>query len=151
MERGLQVTGLDISAKSIEAATAALPGAQFVVGDMASVEFVTESFDLVTAFYSIIHVPMQEHTALLERIASWMRPGGFLVVSLGGSEHAGSGVDESWLGEAPMFWSGWDAATNRRLVAGTGLEVITNQIEALDEDGRAVRFLWIVARKPTTS
>ena len=37
------------------------PRARFVRADMTEVDFAPESFDAVVAFYSIIHVPRDEH------------------------------------------------------------------------------------------
>jgi SAM-dependent methyltransferase len=56
-----EVTGVDISQRSVDAARGELPGARFVVADMATIEFPPRTFELVTAFYSLIHVPRQEH------------------------------------------------------------------------------------------
>ena len=50
----------------------------------------------------------------------------------------------------PMYWSGWDAATNVELVVAAGLEVISAEIETIDEDGKQFQFLWVVGRKPTS-
>lgn len=148
VERGLDVTGVDISPRSIEAARVEVPGARFLVADMSTVQFPAGSFDLVTAFYSIIHLPREEHAGILARIATWLRPGGYLVASMGGAERGDTSIEDRWLGLAPMYWSNWDASTNRRLVAGTGLDVVEAQVEAAIEDGREVRFLWVLARKP---
>jgi SAM-dependent methyltransferase len=57
VERGLEVTGVDISAASVAAARQEVPAAQYLVGDMTALDLPPSSFDLVTAFYSIIHVP----------------------------------------------------------------------------------------------
>lgn len=148
VERGLKVTGIDLSPKSIAVAQQEVPRARFLVGDMASVELPVDSFDLVTAFYSLIHVPKDEHAAVLAGIWSWLRPGGHLIVTMGGGDRPGEGVEPAWLGVAPMYWSNWDATTNRQLVREAGFEQVTANLETLDEDGREVDFLWIVARKP---
>lgn len=145
--RGLDVIGVDISRRSVEVAQREVPQAHFLVADMASVSFAANTFDLVTAFYSIIHVPMEEQPALFSGIASWTRPGGFLVATLAGgdvptTEHAGR-----WLGVAPMYWSGWDAATNRRMVQEAGFELVDDRVVTTVEDGDEVRFLWLVARR----
>src|SRR5204862_5849397 len=100
----------------------------------------------VVAFYSLIHVPRQEHLPLLRAIAGWLEPGGLLVATMG-AEATDNGYEADWLG-APMIWSHYDAATNRRLVGEAGCELLTATIEREDEDGAAVRFLWVVARKP---
>ena len=141
-----RVTGVDISPPSIEVARSEVPGADFVVGDMASVDFGDDSFDLVTAFYSLIHVPRDEHAVVLDRVASWLRPGGVLVVTMG----AGGGDDTEepdWLG-VPMYWSNWDARTNVGLVEAAGFEVLRATTEHTIEDTRPVPFLWVVAQVP---
>lgn len=140
------VTGVDISARQLELARREVPGATFIHADMASVSFPPESFDGVAAFFSLIHVPRAEHAALLARIAGWLRPGGLLVASMGVRDTPGE-VEDDWLG-APMFFSHWDATTNRRLVADAGLRILSATEETADEDGAPVTFLWVVAEKP---
>ncbi len=148
VERGLQVTGIDLSPKSIEVAERDLPRARFLVGDMASIELPSDSFDLVTAFYSLIHVPKEEHAGVLARIWAWLRPGGHLIVTMGGGNRPGEGVEDAWLGVAPMYWSNWDITTSRQLVVEAGFDEVSANLESLDEDGREVLFLWVMARKP---
>lgn len=141
---GFRVTGLDLSARSIEVARRELPGARFVVGDMAAASFLPGSFDLVTAFYSIIHLPREEHGELLRRVAEWLRPGGGLIASLGAS--CGDAYEEDWLG-VPMYWSSWDHRTNRRLITDAGLEILVDTVETTLEDGQPVAFQWLIACK----
>jgi SAM-dependent methyltransferase len=150
VDRGLDVTGVDLSPKSIEVAARDVPGVRFLVGDMASIDFPPASVDLVTALYSLIHVPKEQHAQVLARIWSWLRPGGYLIVTLSGGPQAGDGVEPAWLGVAPMYWSNWDAPTSRRLVLEAGFEEIEANFETVDEDGREVIFLWVVAQKPGT-
>ena len=50
---------------------------------MTKLDFPDDSFDGVTAFYSIIHVPSQVQAELLRKIASWLPPRGLLVVTMG--------------------------------------------------------------------
>jgi len=142
---GLRVTGVDLSVRSVEVARRIVPTARFIVADMATMVFPAESFDLVTAFYSIIHLPREEHGRLLRRIGRWLRPGGGLVASLGTS--GGDAYEEDWLG-VPMYWSSWDDRTNRRLVEAAGLELLVDETETTVEDGQPVTFQWLIARKP---
>ena len=48
-----------------------------------------------------------------------------------------------------MYWSTWDAETNRGLVTGAGLEIIDADLRIQMEDGEKVAFLWVLARKET--
>jgi SAM-dependent methyltransferase len=141
-----QVTGVDISPGQIERAQRNVPGATFLRADMSALDFPPGSFDGVAAFYSIIHVPRQEHADLLRKIATWLRPGGLFVAAMGvGSTE--DGYEPDWLG-APMYWSHFDSTTNRRLVEEAGLEIVSAREEIEDEDGMPVRFYWVVARRP---
>ena len=143
------VTGVDISAQSITLARQNVPGARFIESDMAGLDLPPGSFDAVAAFFSTIHVPRQEQPALLARIASWLRPGGLLVMTMG-VHSIQSDYDEDFLG-VPMYWSSFDPETNERLVTDAGLQIVRAQQETEDEDGQPVTFLWIVARKPAST
>jgi SAM-dependent methyltransferase len=140
------LTGVDVSPRQIDLARSHVPRATFIEADMTTLDLPMESFDAVVAFYSLTHVPRREHRRLLAAIAGWLRPGGLLVASMG----AGSSpdcVEDDWLG-APMFFSHFGARTNKRLVHAGGFDILSARIEQTDEDGDAVRFLWIVATKP---
>ena len=143
--QGREVFGVDGSARQIELAHHNVPLASFRHADMTSVEFPSASFDAVSAFYSIIHVPLDEHAILLRRIATWLRPGGVLVASLGATRSA------NWRGEwlgTEMFFSHHDADINLRLVADAGLAVVRSELA--DQDNEDARFLWVLARRPSS-
>jgi len=146
LARKFQVTGVDISKKQVERARDNVPNSEFICSDMAALDFPPETFDGVSAFYSIIHLPRDEHGAMLKSIASWLRPGGLLVASLGTGDTEVD-FDQSWMG-TPMFWSTYDAETNRRLVEESGLQTISALAETTTSHGDSETFLWVVARKP---
>lgn len=139
-----RVIGVDISYRSVAMARRTVPGAAFVHADMATVAFRPQSFDVVIAFFSLIHVPREEHAALLHHVGTWLRPGGHLVATMG----AGSGGEGTgpFLG-AELFWSNWDAQRNVRLITAAGLEVESAEEHTEDEDGSLVTHLWVVARR----
>lgn len=142
-----RVHGIDISARQIVLATKNVPGASFQQADMASVDFAEDSYDAVVAFYALTHLPRNEQGPLLERIVRWLRPGGLFFATMGVRADPGT-IEDDWLG-APMYFSHHDAATNRRLVEAAGLTVTRAEVEAEDEDGQPVEFLWLMARKPS--
>ncbi len=139
-----QVVGVDISPRSVAIARQQVPAASFIVADMATVAFREQAFDAVIAFFSLIHVPREEHADLLRAATSWLRPGGHLVATMGAGD-GGEGTGD-FLG-TPMYWSNWDADTNLRLIAAAGLEVISAEEHTEDEDGAPVTHLWVVARR----
>jgi cyclopropane fatty-acyl-phospholipid synthase-like methyltransferase len=138
---GFRVTGVDVSLGQIERARGNVPEATFIHTDMTSVQFPAETFDAVSAFYSITHVPRNEHAALVQRIATWLRPSGLFVASFGSSE--GDWLGE-WLG-IPMFFSHHDPEETKRLIHDAGLRL--EQVELVEQDNEKATFLWIAARK----
>ena len=142
------VTGVDISAKQVELARQKVPTARFIHSDMIQLDFPAGSFDAIAAFYSMIHVPRQEQAELLCKVGSWLRPGGLLVATMG-AQATEAYLNENFLGK-PMYWSNFDSETNRRLVRGAGLRIMSAKEETAAEFGKPVTFLWIVAQKPAT-
>jgi ubiquinone/menaquinone biosynthesis C-methylase UbiE len=140
------LTGVDLSARNVGLARANVSSATFLHADMTALEFESERFDAVVAFFSIIHVPREEQPGLLAQIARWLRPGGLFVATMGASATE-NGYEEDWLG-APMYWSHFDAETNQQLVEEAGLVIESATLETANEDGALVTFLWVVARKP---
>jgi trans-aconitate methyltransferase len=139
-----RVTGVDMSETQLEAARRNVPEASFVCADLTQVEFPPESFEGVTAFYSISHVPRDEHGALFERIARWLVPGGLFLATLG------SGDSPDWMGDwlgQSMFFSSHDADTNRRLLAAADFELLIDEILETPEPEGPVPFLWVLARR----
>ncbi|MFI8456632.1 class I SAM-dependent methyltransferase [Kitasatospora sp. NPDC085464] len=86
---GHRVTGVDISEVQIRRARELMPDAEFIRADATALELPQESFDAVICLYALIHIPLEEQPALLERIASWLRPGGGMVPG----HHRAPGLD----------------------------------------------------------
>ena len=92
-----------------------------------------------------MHLPRDEHSALFGRIVRWLRPGGLFLASM--SHVGGPDRTEEWLG-VEMFFSGFDAETNRRLVREAGFELLADEVVWMREPEQEVAFLWVLARKP---
>lgn len=140
------VTGVDLSARQVALARQNIPCANFILADMTAAAFAARAFDAVCAFYAITHVPRDEHAGLLAKIATWLRPGGLFVASFSNGGNDGE-IEDDWLG-APMYFSGHNAETNRRMVRDAGLVIEQSRAETHTEFGNPTTFLWIVARKP---
>lgn len=140
------VTGVDCSAAQVAHARVNVPAATILQAEMTTLDLAPGSVDAVVAFYSLTHVPRRRHRTLLASIASWLRPGGVLLATMGAAA-APDAVEADWLG-APMFFSHYDAATNRRLVHQAGFELVSADVATIVEEGVPVPFLWIVAWKP---
>jgi cyclopropane fatty-acyl-phospholipid synthase-like methyltransferase len=138
---GFDVTGVDASEGQIERARRNVPQARFVQADMATVQFSPETFDAVSAFYSVTHLPRSEHAILIRRVAKWLRPGGRFLASYGAAEGDWS---EEWLGTT-MFFSQHDPETTKRLIQVAGLRL--ERVEMLKQDNEEAIFLWATAQK----
>ncbi len=106
--------GADISDAQIVLARRNVPAATFIIADLLDLDFPDAEFDGVTAFYSISHVPREEHLQLFRLIRRWLRPSGVFLASLG------VGDLQDWTGEwlgVPMFFSSHSADGNLRLLA----------------------------------
>ena len=144
--RGFRLTGLDVSAEQLRLARAEVAEATFLHADFAQLAVDPQSLDAVTALYSLMHVPRAEHPALLARIQSWLRPGGLFLASL--SHVGGPDWTGEWLG-VEMFFSGYDAETNCRLLREAGLDLLHDEMVFMQEPGGEVGFLWVLARRPS--
>jgi SAM-dependent methyltransferase len=145
LARRFDVLGVDISWEQLVRARGGVPSALFVQADMAELELAPQSLHAVVALYSLIHLPRDEQSELLERIARWLRPGGLFVATM--SVRADAGTVDDFFG-APMYWSGEDAEANMRDIAHAGLEILRTQVRTVDEFGDLVSFLWVVAQAP---
>jgi len=142
-----KVIGVDISKEQLVLATRNVPKASFVLADMTQLNFIGASFDAVVAFYSITHVPRDEHFKLLTNIYRMLKSNGLLVATMGAGDLPDT-VEPDWLG-APMFFSHFDGNTNVALISEVGFEIVSAIDEGEWEFDCPVCFRWIVARKPS--
>ncbi len=123
LSANFKVTGVDISPVQVERAQSLVPNAQFVRADISQVDFAPHSFAAVVAFYSIIHLPVAEQPALFDNIRRWLRPGGYLLATVGHT--AWTGTEDDWLVPgATMFWSHANTETYQRWLHGSGFSVL---------------------------
>ncbi len=137
-----EVMGVDISERQVDLARRHVPNARFLQADMTELEFPSDSFDVVTAFWSIIHVPREEQPALVGRIYDWLRPGGAFLANWATS--AWEGEEEDWEGwGALMWWSHYGEEENLATLRRAGFaieraETLTSGVET---------WLWVLARR----
>lgn len=147
-EQRYSVTGVDFSERQLDLARKLAPSATFIQADMTELEMPQNSFDAVVALHSIIHVPREEHPAMLAKIHSWLKPGGPLLATLTMTAFEGEDKDwENW--GAPMRWSHYDRKMNEKMLAEAGFETSY----AGPRTGRGTGdteeiWLWVMVRKP---
>ncbi len=121
-----------------------VPEASFVHDDFMHIDFSAESFDGVTAFYSISHVPRAEHRDLFERVSRWLVPGGLFLATLGARDDPG--WTGEWLGQ-PMFFSSHDADANRRMLRAANFDLLIDDVMETPEPEGPMPFLWVLAKR----
>jgi cyclopropane fatty-acyl-phospholipid synthase-like methyltransferase len=116
-DRHLHVVGVDFSAVQLHRARRLVPAAGLVQADLAALHLRPASLDAVVSFYALIHVPLADQQALFPRIRSWLRPGGYLLATVGAQRWTGT---EHYLG-ADMFWDHADTDTYLHWLAAAHL------------------------------
>ncbi len=139
-----KVTGVDISQAQINLARQNIPTGSFIRGDAGSVDFPSASFDAVISFYTLEHIPREEHDGVLRHIHQWLKAGGFLLISMEAGEY--DDVIGEWLG-VPMFISSFEPEIMKQLVINEGFDLLETAIETQIEGKIEIPYHWILARK----
>ena len=121
-----QVTGVDLSAEQVRRARVNVPGGMFLQADIMDMEFREASFDAVVSFYAIFHLPRDEHPALLEKIFTWLKPGGYLLATLS-SEPESSYTEDDFFG-VRMYWSNLGLQGYLELLEGMGFLMLDSTV-----------------------
>ena len=138
VESGFEVVGVDFSEKMLRLARKNVPQAKFIRMDMTRLDFADNSFDGLTAFYSIIHVPREKHSLLFRDFNRILKPNGIMLVCMGPDEWEAT---EDYYG-TKMFWSQYSPQKSLQLIKDAGFEIIFDKIL---ERGKE-RHYWILAR-----
>lgn len=93
--------GLDISRRGLKLATEVVGRGTLIQGDMASLPFVAGSFDAVTAYHSVFHVPRDEHPEVYEEFARVLRTDGRLLMTVPRGRY--ETVRRGWMGGRMYF------------------------------------------------
>ena len=138
VQHGYEVTGIDFSEGMLELARRNVPRAKFIQKDMTEMNFKDNSFDGLVAFYSIIHVPREEHFSLFQSFHRILRLGGVMLLCLG---------PDDWEATAEyygtnMFWSHYNPEESQQLVQDAGFQIIFGKHLVKGEE----RHYWVLAR-----
>jgi ubiquinone/menaquinone biosynthesis C-methylase UbiE len=138
-ERGIKVTGIDLSDTMLSLARENVPGAEFSKMDMNELEFNKNTFEGIVSVYTLFHVPKEKHLVIFKEFFKILKPDGILLINTGVSESEGT---SNFFG-VPMFWSNFSPKTTLDLVKKAGFSIIS---EAVLERGGEYQY-WIFGRK----
>ena len=117
-----RVTGVDVSQEMVHRAQRNVPTGDFICADVMSVRLPPSSFDAIVAFYSVFHLPREEHPRLFRRIHRWLRPGGYLLCTL--SHRSEEGYTEEGFYGVTMYWSNFGLEEYIDILTGVGFVLL---------------------------
>jgi ubiquinone/menaquinone biosynthesis C-methylase UbiE len=139
-----QVIGLDFSAVQVRLASQLVPRAHFVCQDIAAMGFADNTFDALCSYYAIIHIPRQEHRAVLAGFHRILKPAGLALLCMGAADSPGD-TEDDYQG-IRMYWSHYDRETNLQMLCECGLETVWARF-VVDPDGSGGGHLFVLAEK----
>lgn len=114
--------GADLSREQLRLAAETVPAAHLLQSDMTALPFTDGSFDAVVAYWSLIHIPAEDHRTVIEEFARVLRPGGRVLVCEGTTEWTGANPD--WLDRGvEMQWDIAGADATRAQLRDAGFEI----------------------------
>jgi ubiquinone/menaquinone biosynthesis C-methylase UbiE len=138
VESGFQVVGIDFSEGMLKLARKNVAQATFASKDMTKLDFADNSFDGLTAFYSIIHVPREKHSRLFASFHRILKPEGIILASMGPDEW--EATDEYY--GTSMFWSQYSPEKSLQLIKDAGFQTIHDGILEIGKE----KHYWVLAR-----
>lgn len=131
--------GLDFSREQLELADENVPAASLIQCDMTKLPVRDNSFDGITAFHSLIHIPIEDHQSVIDEFARALRADGWVLLTEGQEEWSGTNPD--WLDSGvEMQWHIAGAEITRNQLRTAGFRIINEwgvSDSADDED-------WVV-------
>lgn len=140
----LDVIGVDFSAAQIELARQNVPTAKFLCEDLTDLPLPENFFDGICSYYAIIHIPREEHRALLDKFHRLLNTGGVALLCLG-AENLIDDIDENFLGTR-MYWSHYDSLTYREMLKDIGFSLVWSKY-VKDATCEGAGHLFVLAQK----
>ena len=137
------VTGVDFAEEQIRLARQLVPRAHFLSQDITQLALADNSFDAICSYYAIIHIPRQEHKALLQNFHRILKPSGLALLFLGADDLE---KDVHEYHGTRMYWSHYDTETNLNLVKECGFDIIWSKVVA-DSTSPGAAHLFVLVQK----
>lgn len=143
LAKSFHVTGVDFSIGQTRRARAALPNGAFFCADIANLPFRDSTFDGIVSFYTLIHVPREEHQQLIAQFHRILKPKGLAFLCMGAGDLPGETAD--YFG-AKMFWSHYDRRTNLEILERNHFAVLWSETVVDPIDSEAGHLFVLVER-----
>ncbi|WP_313693935.1 class I SAM-dependent methyltransferase [Halorarum halobium] len=143
----VDAAGLDFSIEQLRYAREATD-ADLLQADMTALPVANDSADALTALHSLIHVPTEQHPAVVREFGRITGPDAKLLLTANSDGWAGANDD--WLGGgARMEWSFPGVEETREQLRAAGFEVVEEELVAdeLAEGDDDAAWLFLTAQK----
>jgi SAM-dependent methyltransferase len=117
LKAGFEVTGMDVSEKMLVLARQQHPEVSFQQADICEWQN-DQSYDLILAWDSIFHVPLERQAKVVGRLCGMLSPGGILLYTFGDSQ----GDHLSRWHEDDFYYSSIGISENLRVIMRSGCE-----------------------------
>jgi cyclopropane fatty-acyl-phospholipid synthase-like methyltransferase len=138
---GLRVVGVDSSIELLRLARRNVPAALLLLADMTEVELADGSFAAIVAWDSLFHVDRRRHREMYGKFARWLRPGGRVLFTSGGT--GDEGFTSSMFGEE-FFYSSFTPDEVATYLRAAGLTILRRELDEPRDKGHVT----FVAEKP---
>ncbi|MHA2393993.1 MAG: class I SAM-dependent methyltransferase [Promethearchaeota archaeon] len=147
LSENFEVIGVDISEKQIELAKENAPKAKFICQDMTKIAFPDDHFDGILSYYSIIHVPREEHYKLLVKFHGMLKTNGVILITFHSIDDPESYHEDFFETGAQMFWSGFKKETNIKMMQDVGFNIIWSDLVQESPKFGGSYHLFVMAEK----
>lgn len=137
--KGLQITGIDFSAKLLEKARVNLPRFNFIKGDLTKFH-TEEKFDGIIAWDSLFHLKPDQHKPVFRKLFDFLKPDGLLLFTHGGG--MGGEISGEMFGY-PFYYSAPGPEKTRIILEDLGFGILEWDI---DETGNG--YMIGLVKKP---
>ncbi|MFK4106746.1 class I SAM-dependent methyltransferase [Streptomyces sp. NPDC019531] len=145
---GHDVLGVDVSPVMVDLATRQVPQATFRRADIREVPLEEGSFDAVCVYFSLLQLTRADQSAVLERLARALRPGGSLVLATVPADVEDLAIE--FMGQ-PVRATSFAAEDVVAVVRGAGLVVDREEVVEFTPDhpsGAAEPHLFLCCTLP---
>jgi SAM-dependent methyltransferase len=142
LARHHRVVGVDFSIAQLRLARQSVPEAGFACQDMTRLAFPDQTFDGISTFYAILHIPRERHEALLVDLYRLLKTPGYGLFCLGGEDNQAD--RGSYFGEY-MFWSHFDKPAYLRMLDRIGFQLLKSRLvpDPITREGGAHLFALV--------
>ena len=140
-----RVVGVDISQGMLRLAREQVPAAEFLHADFTKLPDDFGTFDAVTAFFSLLMLSKAGIEATLDKVAGWMRPGGYFGVGMVNFD--GDSLPFEFLG-VPVTVSGYLAPDLAAVLEAHGFTVLSSEtVDFTPQGGPPESQIFVLAQR----